>query len=192
MEAVEGSAVMPLGQDDTWDVFFGDQMRRLVELHPTVAAVEDYQMRPDGTPRYTMVAKFGPFRMRVTSDYSVYEPPRRTVNRVLESPLGGTAYFTFEPVEEGTRVHQRWEIEPQTSLVGLLLPVMRPLLAWSLQRDLNAWAKAATTPQGDQQRQEEGETSGMGLGGGGALVVGAVILALYLLLRRRGGPRRSR
>ena len=97
MRVIEGSAVMPLSQDETWHLFFGDQMRQLVELHPTVAAVEDYQMRPEGTPRYTMVAKFGPFPMRVTSDYSVYEPPHRTVNRVLNSPLGGTAYFTFEP-----------------------------------------------------------------------------------------------
>ena len=88
MQVVEGSAVMLLSQDQTWDVFFGDQMRRLVELHPTVAAVEDYQMRPDGTPRYTMVAKFGPFPMRVTSDYSVYEPPHRAVARGLDSPSG--------------------------------------------------------------------------------------------------------
>jgi hypothetical protein len=42
MQMVEGSAVMPLSQDETWDLFFGDQMRQIVELHPTVAAVEDY------------------------------------------------------------------------------------------------------------------------------------------------------
>ena len=147
-----------------------------------MAAVENYQMRPDGTPRYTMVAKFGPFPMRVISDYSVYEPPRRTVNRVLDSPLGGTAYFTFEPVAGGTRVTQRWEVEPQNPLVGLLLPVMRPLLAWSMQRDLDTLARAAT-PQGDQQRQEERMNSGRGLGG---VVVASLIAVLaFLLFRRR-------
>ncbi len=185
MQVVEGSAVMPLSQEETWDSFFGDQMRRLVELHPTVAAVEDYQMRPDGTPRYTMVAKFGPFPMRVISDYSVYEPPHRTVNRVLESPLGGTAYFTFEPVAEATRVTQRFEVEPQNPLVGLLLPVMRPLLAWSMQRDLDTLAKRLTSQEDDRSRQ----VAASGTGVGGVLVVGAGMLALYLLLRRRRGAR---
>ncbi len=188
MQGVEGSAVMPLSQDETWDVFFGHQMRRLVELHSTVAAVEDYQMRPDGTPRYTMVAKFGPFPMRVISDYSVYEPPRRTVNRVLDSPLGGTAYFTFEPVAGGTRVTQRWEVEPQNPLVGRLLPVMRPLLAWSMQRDLDTLAKRVAIPQGNQQRQVTASRTGLLVGG----IMVAAILALYLLLLQRRRSRSSR
>ena len=140
-------------------------------------------MRPEGTPRYTMVAKFGPFPMRVTSDYSVYEPPHRTVNRVLNSPLGGTAYFTFEPEAGGTRVTQRWEVEPQSPLVGRLLPVTRPLLAWSMQRDLDTLVKRVTSQEENGQRQAA--TSGAGVGG--VLVVGAATLALYLLLRRRRG-----
>ena len=189
MRVIEGSAVMPLSQDETWHLFFGDQMRQLVELHPTVAAVEDYQMRPDGTPRYTMVAKFGPFPMRVTSDYSVYEPPHRTANRVLNSPLGGTAYFTFEPVAGGTRVTQRWEVEPQNPLVGSLLPVMHPLLSWTMQRDLDALAKRITS---QEERQRQAAASGAGVGG--VLVAGVAILALYLLFRkqRRGPSRRWR
>ena len=44
-------------------------------------------------------------------------------------------------------MHWRWEIEPQNPLVGRLLPVMRPLLARSLQRDLNTFAKAAKNYQ---------------------------------------------
>ncbi len=86
MQVAEASAVMRLSPEEIWDMLFGNQMRNAVELHPSVAAVENYQMCRDGTPRYTMVVKFGPARMRVTSDYSVYEPPRRTINRVLDTP----------------------------------------------------------------------------------------------------------
>ncbi len=85
--------------------------------------------------------------MSFISDYSVFGRPHQAVNRVLDSPFGGTFYATLEPTTEGTQVHWRWEIEPQNALVERLLPVMRPLLAWSLQRDLNAAAKAAKNYQ---------------------------------------------
>jgi len=84
-----------------------------------LAAVEDYQMRADGTPRYRMVQKVGPFKTSFVSDYYVYERPLQTVNRDLDTPLGGTAYFTFEPVAGETRLSFRWEVEPQNTLVHL-------------------------------------------------------------------------
>ena len=128
-------------------------VQRFIEVYDSVVAVEDYQMRADGTPRYRMVQKVGPFKISFVSHYSVYERPHRTVNRTLESPLGGTFYSTFEPVSEGTRMSVRWEIEPQNPLVGLLLPVLGPFLARQLQRDFNAFAKAAATPQEGRQPQ---------------------------------------
>ena len=192
MPPVEASTVIPLGPEDTWDLLFGDQMRRAVELFSIAVAIEDYQMRPDGTPRYIMVSKVGPFTMRGISDYSVYERPHRTANRILDSPLGGTFYVTFEPVPEGTRTSLRWEVEPQNALVGILLPMLRPFLARQLQRDLDTFAKAATL-QGDQyqqgqQRQVAASGAGLLLGGG----VAAAVLTLYLLLRqrRKGASRR--
>ena len=192
MQVVEASTVIPLGPEDTWDLLFGDQMRRAVELFSIAVAIEDYQMRPDGTPRYTMVSKVGPFTMRGISDYFVYERPQRMANRILDSPLGGTFYVTFEPVPEGTRTSLRWEVEPQNALVGILLPMLRPLLARQLQQDLDTFAKAAT-PQGDQhqqgqQRQVAASGAGLLLGGG----VAAAVLTLYLLLRqrRKGASRR--
>ena len=188
MQVVEASVVVPLSPEEAWDFLTGDQMRRVVELSSIAVAVEDYQMRADGTPRYTMVSKVGPVTMRGISDYFVYERPHRMANRILDSPLGGTFYVTFEPLPEGTRTSLRWEVEPQNTLVGILLPVLRPVLARQFQRDLNAWANAAT-PQGNQQRSEEGATSEVGLGGG-ILGVGAGILAFYLLWRRRGASRR--
>ena len=100
-------------------------------------------MRPDGTPRYTMANRVGPATVRHTADFTVYERPHRSVNRVLDSPFGGTLYGTYESVSGGTQVKWRWEVEPQNPLVGLLLPLMRPLLARSMQHDLEALAKGA-------------------------------------------------
>ena len=194
MPAVEASAVVPLSPEETWD-FLWDDPRRAVEHFDDILAVKDYQMRADGTPRYRMVQKVGPLTMSFVSDYYVFERPHRHINRILESPFGGNFYGTYEPTAGGTQMRYRWEIEPQKTLVGLLLPVMRPLLAWSLQRDLNTYAKKAAAAQGvqlqeeDQQRQAAA-ASGVGLGG----VVGAAVLrAFYLRLRqrRRGTSRRS-
>ncbi len=147
MHVAEASVVIPLSPEETWDLLFGDQLHHVVEMSDSQVAVEDYQMRADGTPRYQMVQKVGPFKISFVSDYSVFERPHRAVNRVLDSPFGGTFYATLEPTTEGTQLHWRWEIEPQNALVGRLLPVMRPLLAWSLQRDLNAALKAAKNYQ---------------------------------------------
>jgi hypothetical protein len=189
MQVVEASVVVPLSPEETWS-FIWDDPRRAVEHFDDIIAVEDFQMRDDGTPLYRMVRKFGPLTMSFISDYYIFERPHQHINRTHESPLGGNFYGTYEPTAEGTRVMWRWEVEPQNALVGLLLPVMRPLLAWSLQRDLDTLARKAGASRGDysqqdQQRHHQVATSGVVVGGG--LVLGATILALYLLLRQRRG-----
>lgn len=83
-----------------WD-FIWDNVLRADELLPGVVALEDFQMREDGTPRYRMVRKAGPFTMSSVSDYFVFERPHRHVNRALESPFGGNFYCTYEPTPEG-------------------------------------------------------------------------------------------
>ena len=145
---VEASVVMPGGPEQTWDFLFGDELRRVVELSRMVVAVQHYQMRPDGTPHYTMDMRVGPFSMRGTSDYVVYDRPHRTVNRVLDSPFGGTFHMGFDAVPGGTRVTERWEVEPRNRLAALVLPAVRPLLARLLQRDLAAWARGARRQDG--------------------------------------------
>jgi polyketide cyclase/dehydrase/lipid transport protein len=150
VRVAEASAVVPLSPEETWDLLLGDQVQRLVEMpEMSVVAVEGYQMRPDGMPRYTMANKVGPTAISHTVDFTVYERPHRSVNRVLDSPFGGTLYGTYEPVAEGTRVRWRWEVEPQNPLASLFLPVMRPLLARSMQHDLEALAKEATSARGE-------------------------------------------
>lgn len=195
MQTVEASTVFPLGQEETWDFLTGDQLQRLVALSDSIVAVEDYQMRSDGTPRYRMVQKLGPFTISFVSDYSVYQRPHRTINRTLDSPLGGTFYSTFDSVPGGTRVSMRWEVEPQNLLVGVLLPVLRPLLSRSLQRDLETLARAVSS-QGERPHQQQGHqqplTTSSGTVLGSIIVVGAAMLALYLLLRRRSNASRRR
>jgi len=140
---IEASVVMPGGPEQTWDFVFGDELRRMVQLSRMVVAVQHYRMRSDGTPHYTMVMGVGPFSVRGMSDYVVYDRPHRTVNRVLDSPLGGTFHMGFEAVPGGPRVTERWEVEPRNGLAALVLPAVRPLLARLLQRDLDAWAEGA-------------------------------------------------
>jgi hypothetical protein len=131
---VEASAVVPLGLEETWDFIFGDQAQRAVEVIENVIAVEDYEMRPDGTPRYRMVRKVGPITKSTISDYSVYERPHRTVSRALDpdAPFGGTFYTTHEPTSGGTRVAWRFVVEPQNLLARAILPVVLPMLGRQL------------------------------------------------------------
>ena len=143
MQSVDGSAVFPLRPEETWDLLFGDRLRHIVQFSPTVAAVEDYELRPDGTPRYTMVNKLGPLRKRSTSDYFVYERPARSANRVLGLPLSGAFHMAFHPVPGGTRVSAHWQVQTQHRVAGLFLPLIHPLLTWYLQRELDAWARGA-------------------------------------------------
>jgi hypothetical protein len=51
--------------------------------------------------------------------------------------------MTFTPEAAGTRVAEVWEVEPQTRLARVALPLVGPLLRWALQRDLDAWARGA-------------------------------------------------
>ena len=142
MRVAEASAVVPLSPQEAWDVLIGDRMQHLVEMPEiSVIAVEGYRVRPDGTARYRVANKAGPSAIWHTAEFTVYERPHRSVNRVLGSPFGGTFYGTYEPVGEGTRVSWRWEVEPRNPLAALLLPMVRPLFARSMQHDLDALAK---------------------------------------------------
>ena len=139
MRAIEVSALVPLGLEPTWHLFFGDQLRTYVSLSDATIAVEGYELRPDGTPRYRMVQKTGTF----TSDYSIFDAPRRTVNQVLDSPFGGVYQITHEPSGGGTRVTHRWEITARKPFLRLLLPLLRPVLARSIRTDLELVARRA-------------------------------------------------
>jgi hypothetical protein len=150
MTAVEASAVVPLTQEAAWDFLFADP-RRAAEHLDEVVAIEDYEVRADGTPRYRMVRRFGPLPpVSMVSDYTVFERPHRAVNRVLESPLGGVFTVTYEPVPEGTRMRWSWAVEPRSRVLGLLLPLLRPLMRRSLQRDVRTVAQAAAGARGRQ------------------------------------------
>jgi len=160
VRVAKASAVVPLSPEKTWNLLLGDKVQQLVKMPDmSVVAVEGYQMRLDGTPRYMMANRVGPTAVSHTADFTVYERPRRSVNRVLDSPFGGTLYGTYEPVAEGTRVNWRWEVEPQNPLASLLLLVMRPLLARSMQHDLEALAKEVTSARRDRQPRHQGASA---------------------------------
>ena len=155
---IEASAVVPMAQKETRDLLEGDQMRRAVELSDAIVAIEGYEMRPDGTPRYVHVGRMGPGEVRFTADYSVFERPRRTEAAILDSPLGGAYRVDYEEVSDGTRVTHRWEVEPQNAFFGLLLPVVRPLIERSLRRDLETIARRASRLSVAPSQAETGPT----------------------------------
>lgn len=149
---IHSDALFRLGPEQTWDLVFGDRLQRFVEMSPSIVAVEDYEMRADGTPRYTMAFRVGPITIRSISDYAVYDRPHRTVNAVLGGLFGGTYEMVFSPEGPDTRLSYRWRIEPNTPAARVLLPVLAPLLARALRRDLLAIASAAgRTPKGQKR-----------------------------------------
>ena len=137
---IEGEALFPLSPEQTWDLVFGNRLQRLVELSDSIVAVENYEMRANGTPRYVMVTRIGPVTIRSTSDYTVYNRPRNTVNAVLDSPFGGVYEMDFQPDGANTRVSYCWSIETTTPFARILLPVLAPLIARSLRADLETVA----------------------------------------------------
>lgn len=133
----------PLTPEKTWDFFWQDP-QRVTGYFASSVTLEDYEMRVDGTPRYRMVQRLGPLpSISWVSEYEVFDRPHRHVNRTLESALSGTFHGTYASTADGTEVTWRWDIAPRNPLIRLMLPVLRPVFTWSLQRDLNAWTKAA-------------------------------------------------
>ena len=141
IRTLEGDALFPLPPARTWDLLFGDGMRRLVELSDSIAAIENYELRADGTPRYVMVTAVGPARMRTTSDYSIFERPCSTVNSVLDSPLGGVYEMDFRPEGGGTRVSFCSTIMTTHSALRMIPPAIAPLLEFTLGSDLRTVAE---------------------------------------------------
>lgn len=133
---VERTALVPLPPEEAWEVFFGNEMQNWCELSDMIAEVRDFRMRPDGTPEYVMVNRMGPLRASHRSDYVVYEPPYRAEDDTLDSMLGGRWVTVHEPVEGGTRVTHRWDVEPH-GVMRLLFPLIRPVFTKQFQADLD-------------------------------------------------------
>lgn len=62
MPTITTSVVVPLDPEAAWELFFGDERRHSVALSQAVVAVEDHEIRADGTPRYTMAHPVAPAR----------------------------------------------------------------------------------------------------------------------------------
>lgn len=143
MKPISVSAQFRQSPAAVWDFIFGDGLKHAVAASKMLE-VEGYELRPDGTPRYTMVMKAGPFRIRSVSDYFVYDRPRKTVNKVIGGLFdGGTAYIDLHPASVGTRVDMRIELAPPNFRQKLTLTLLRPLLVPMLTAELKRWASAA-------------------------------------------------
>jgi uncharacterized protein YndB with AHSA1/START domain len=127
---MEFSVHLPLPRERVWHYLYGDKMRHVPEVAPSIVEIRDYRMRDDGTPEYVMVHQNGPMRFSERSDYFRYEPPERAENWVRDSALGGV--YTIELGEEadGTRMTHRWDIQARNPV----LQRFTPLIARMIQR----------------------------------------------------------
>lgn len=151
MPTVERTAVVPLPLEEAWEAFFGDELQNWVRLSDVVVEVRDYRMRADGTPEYEMVNAMGPMRASHRSDYVVYDPPHRAEDDTLDSALGGRWISLHEPVDGGTRVTHRWDVEPHGAM-RVLFPLIRPFFDRSFQADLDTMVARLT-----DQREQRGQ-----------------------------------
>ena len=152
MRPVEVTAEVALPPGDVWDFMWADggPPRFLADMHSLgywrdVTRFEDYEMRPDGTPRYRMSRKFGPLPpVRMRTEYDVFDRPRRAVNHAVDTPLRGDFVATYEPTRVGTRITWRWDVRAANPLLNVPLRALRPFLTRSLQGNLDEYVKAAT------------------------------------------------
>ena len=152
MRPIEVSTEAPLSPGEVWDFMWGDggPPRFLADMHDLgywrdVTKVEDYEVRPDGMPRYRMTRQFGRLPpVSMATEYDEFERPHRAVNHALNTPLRGDFIAELEPTGQGTRITWRWEVASANPVINTSLPLLRPFLARSLQRNLDEYARAAT------------------------------------------------
>lgn len=140
MTTVERSTIVPLEIEEAWEAFFGNQMQNWCDLSDIVVEINQFRWREDGMPEYVMVNRMGPLRASHRSVYVVYEPPYRAVDETLESLLGGRWTTLHEPVEGGTRVTHRWDVQPHGPM-KVLFPLMRRSFVSGFQADLDKMAE---------------------------------------------------
>jgi hypothetical protein len=151
MRPVEVSTEVPLAPAQVWDFLWGDggPPRFLADMHRLgywrdVTAFDEYEVRPDGTPRYRMSRKFGPLpAVSMRSEYSQFDRPSRAVSHAMNTPLRGDFIATYEPTHAGTRMTWRWEVKAENPALNALLRPLRAFLVRSLQQNLDEYGKAA-------------------------------------------------
>lgn len=140
MPIVERNVIVPLGLEEAWEALFGNEMQNWCELSDIAAEIRDFRWREDGTPTYVMVNRVGLLRASHGSDYGVYEPHHRAEDDTLESSLRGRWVTPHEPVEGGTLVTHRSEVEPH-GLIKALFPIMKHRFEEGFQSNLETMAQ---------------------------------------------------
>ena len=151
MRPVEVSTEVPLPPARVWDFLWADggPPRFLADMHRLgywrdVTAFDEYEVRPDGNPRYRMLRKFGPFpAFGMRTEYTRLDRPSRAVNHAVDTPLRGDFVASYEPTPTGTRMTWRWEVRAENVFLDAALRPLRPFLVRSLQQNLDEYGQAA-------------------------------------------------
>jgi hypothetical protein len=150
---VEVSTEVRLPPEQVWDFMWADggPPRFLADMHRLgywrdVTGLDDYDLPAGGMPKYRMSRRFGPLPpVRMRTEYTEFERPSRAVNHALDTPLKGDFVVTNEPVPAGTRITWRWDVRAESPLLDALLRPLHPFLVRALRKNLDEYARAATT-----------------------------------------------
>ena len=108
---------------------FFDDLAHAAVLVPQLAAIRHVEPRPDGgrAVDYATRGRDGALQF-ARSEHVVYEPPRRTVTKSVQSGVETIATREFTPTATGTRVDATvaWSV-PIRYVAGLVaMPLRRP------------------------------------------------------------------
>jgi uncharacterized protein YndB with AHSA1/START domain len=98
----------------------------LVEVRPLAAGL------PGVGKRYALVRNFMGRRMEAVNEYLRYETDRLVTFKTISGPEVEASYL-FEPVENGTRVTSRVQLQ-----ISGLMGLFDPLIGMSLRREMRA------------------------------------------------------
>jgi hypothetical protein len=108
---------------------FFDDLANASVLVPNLAAITRVSPLPNGGRRveYVTSGRNGT-RHEASSEHVVYDPPRRTVTRSVQSGIAATATRVFTPTAHGTRVDASIEWSVPIRYVARLVsaPLRRP------------------------------------------------------------------
>ena len=108
---------------------FFDDLAHAPVLVPQLAEIRRVEPRPGGgrTVEYATRGRDGALH-EARSEHIVYEPPRRTVTRSVQSGVATTMTREFVPIDAGTRVEASLEWVVPVRYVGAIVsaPLRRP------------------------------------------------------------------
>jgi Polyketide cyclase / dehydrase and lipid transport len=133
MAHVNGEITINRPVQEVFD-FVADE-RNEPRYNPRMLRAEKLSPGPVGPgSRFRAVMRSWPRPTTMTSEFTMYQRPRRLASTSCLSTMDIEGTLSFDPVSEGTRMRWSWQLQPR-GLLKLMTPVVA---AWA-----GAWSKAS-------------------------------------------------